>query len=46
LFGLIDGVLGSVTAAQTEATLQMLAPGPTDAQQYRDAFGSASAEQN
>ncbi|GAA1696104.1 carboxylesterase family protein [Kribbella yunnanensis] len=41
LFSLIDGVLGEVTAEQTEAALQMLAPGLP----YREAFPAASDEE-
>ncbi|GAB3936579.1 carboxylesterase family protein [Kribbella albertanoniae] len=41
LFSLIDGVLGEVTAEQTETALQMLAPGL----HYREAFPHASDEE-
>lgn len=45
LFSLIDGVLGEVTAEQTETALQMLAPGPDGAARYRAAFPHASDEE-
>jgi len=45
LFSLIDGVLGMVTQAQTEAALRMLAPGPDGPHRHRQAFPAASDEE-
>lgn len=45
LFSLIDGVLGAVTATQTDTALRMLAPDLDGAQRYREAFPSSSDEQ-
>ena len=45
LFSLIDGVLGRVTAEQTETALRYLAPGRDGARRYRDAFPAAGNEE-
>ncbi|MFW0792992.1 carboxylesterase family protein [Gordonia sp. CPCC 205515] len=45
LFSLLDGVLGEVTAAQTDSALRVLAPGSDGPQRFRESFPAASDEE-